>query len=304
MNPTSKRNPSPFLPAFFFKSTFTTWHSNISWETKCSFEDHMDKMVCHSGGIPVKTWWANTFWYIEALLTRRAAVPPLFFSPPAFGGCYWKPWLQALIVYFVLPFFRGDLHMTMLLVWQTKQARNSIGAPPNYQDDQWATPQITARFVKQKHVKMLLFVPWIMYNSNLKGQFHQFYIQMYKGFTCHEKYYSVWKQQPSESLSTKPQSIPNIIQIVYVFSASVKILHFVHPSSNLNTSLQLLMISNLIVTLTKCFWCLNLTACRNQDVNHAIIIHPEDLAMTANVMQVPQKRKVAPPSQEKKFPGT
>lgn len=105
MNPTSKRNPSPFLPAFFFKSTFTTWHSNISWETKCSFEDHMDKVVCHSGGIPVKTWWANTFWYIEALLTRRAAVPPLFFSPPAFGGCYWKPWLQALIVYFVLPFF-------------------------------------------------------------------------------------------------------------------------------------------------------------------------------------------------------
>lgn len=50
-------------------------------------------------------WWANTFWYIEALLTRRAAVPPLGFFPPVFGGCYWKPWLQALIVYFVLPFF-------------------------------------------------------------------------------------------------------------------------------------------------------------------------------------------------------
>lgn len=24
---------------------------------------------------------------------------------PAFGGCYWKAWLLALIVYFVLPFF-------------------------------------------------------------------------------------------------------------------------------------------------------------------------------------------------------
>lgn len=35
-------------------------------------------------------------------------------------------------------------------------------------------------------------------------------------------------------------------------------------------------------------------------MNHAIIIRPVDLAMTANDMQVPQKRKVAPPSQEKK----
>lgn len=35
-------------------------------------------------------------------------------------------------------------------------------------------------------------------------------------------------------------------------------------------------------------------------MNHAIIIHLEDLAMTANHMQVPQKRKETPPSQENK----
>lgn len=71
-------------------------------------------------------WWANAFWNIDVLLTRRAWkwIPPLwvFFLllrlEAVIGNLGCRPWL----------FILSSLHMTMLLVWQTKQARNSTGS--------------------------------------------------------------------------------------------------------------------------------------------------------------------------------
>lgn len=78
------------------------------------------------------------------------------FFLPAFGGCYWKPWLQALIVYFVLPFSWRPSHDNA--VGMTDKAGQKFHrSSANCQDDGWVTQQIILRFVKQKHVTMLLF---------------------------------------------------------------------------------------------------------------------------------------------------
>lgn len=60
----------------------------------------MDKMFCHSGRILVKTCDEQTLFgaYRGSFNQEHSNTPSVF------GGCYCKPWLQALVVYFVLPF--------------------------------------------------------------------------------------------------------------------------------------------------------------------------------------------------------
>lgn len=142
---------SPLFNQLSTQSVLLLWylHFFIFLAGSIFFWSYSGQNVLSLRGNSCKTmWWANSFWYIEVLLSRHACkrqwIPPLwgFFFPPAFGGCYWKPWLQGLIVYFVLPSFSRDLHMTVLLVWQTKQTRNSTGSLP------------TARTMDRLHSKL------------------------------------------------------------------------------------------------------------------------------------------------------
>ena len=100
-------------------------------------------------------WWANTFWCIELLLSSHVCkqqwIPPLWvFSPPAFGGCYWKPWLPALIVYFVLPFFVWRPSHDSAVGVADKAGRRFHRSSAYCQDDRWVTQRIIIEFVKQR----------------------------------------------------------------------------------------------------------------------------------------------------------
>lgn len=64
-------------------------------------------------------WWVNTLWCIQRLFNQVHSN-----TSSVFGGCYCKPWLHALVVYFVLPFLVETF--TWQCCWYDRQSRPEI----------------------------------------------------------------------------------------------------------------------------------------------------------------------------------
>lgn len=117
----------PFFNQLCLLATLTFKH--LLRDKTCLWRTQGPNVLSFWGNSCKTMWWANTFWYIEVLLTRRAWkwIPPLWVSffflmllEAVIGNLGCRPWL----------FILSSLHMTMLLAWQTKQGRNYSGALP------------------------------------------------------------------------------------------------------------------------------------------------------------------------------